>query len=251
MYREGYGYKSGVNEMMVRHLQGIADYAAIRQVGRFVLDIGYNDGTLLRAWAPGVYRYGVDPIGVSVGPTATRASSPTTSAPKFKVITSIAMFYDLPDPVAFAEDVRNSLTDDGVWILEVQYAGAIQRGLWDGICHEHLTYYGLRQIAEVARRARLAHHRLLLQRRERRLDPSDLGKRATARVRSPEEGRWDWSDLQSMIELSAKNVGRPSTATGPTSSAPAPRGTRSSIWRGSTGTRSSARSSATRRRSGG
>lgn len=210
MYRDGYGYKSGVNETMRRHLAGIVKYASqFVKVGDWVLDIGYNDGTLLKAWGfHPVQRYGVDPLGLIVDDAEVieaKFFAYDSDRPKFKVITSIAMFYDLADPVGFAEDVRKSLTDDGVWILEVQYAGAIQHGLWDGICHEHLTYYGLRQLGEIARRAGL------------RIFDYSFNEANGGSVRvtlKPADGlscilpyeKWDWSDLQSMIELSAKNV---------------------------------------------
>lgn len=209
MYRDGYGYKSGVNETMRRHLAGIVKYASqFVKVRDWVLDIGYNDGTLLKAWGfHPVQRYGVDPLGLIVDDAEVieaKFFAYDSDRPKFKVITSIAMFYDLADPVGFAEDVRKSLTDDGVWILEVQYAGAIQRGLWDGICHEHLAYYGLRQLAEVAYRAGLHI-------KECSFNEANGGSVRVTLAHGqqsaliPEEN-WDWSDLQSMIELSAKNV---------------------------------------------
>jgi NDP-4-keto-2,6-dideoxyhexose 3-C-methyltransferase len=156
MYRKGYGYKSGVNESMVQHLKELVEYAAqFVNPGDRICDIGCNDGTLLKFWGPKlVLRVGFDPIGewvrgADVFPEYFHPLPQVT----YKCITSIAMFYDVPDPIGFAKDVAVSLAPDGVWILELGYAGGIQEGKWDVICHEHLTYYGLRQLDYIARMA--------------------------------------------------------------------------------------------------
>lgn len=66
---------------------------------------------------------------------------------KFKVITSIAMFYDLPDPIEFSSCIKKLLTDDGIWVLEQSYLPKmLETNSFDTICHEHLEYYCLKQI---------------------------------------------------------------------------------------------------------
>ena len=61
-----------------------------------------------------------------------------------KVITSIAMFYDLEDPAAFVRDVADSLAEDGVWVMELHYLPLmLQQNAFDVIVHEHLEYYSL------------------------------------------------------------------------------------------------------------
>jgi len=63
---------------------------------------------------------------------------------KAKVITSIAMFYDLEDPGAFARDVAARLAEDGVWVMELHYLPMmLERNAFDAIVHEHLEYYSL------------------------------------------------------------------------------------------------------------
>src|SRR4029077_16705753 len=77
-------------------------------------------------------------------------------AARVKIVTSIAMFYDIADPLAFMREVRAILSDDGVWELEQAYMPAMLEALtYDTICHEHLSYYGLREIAWMAARADL------------------------------------------------------------------------------------------------
>jgi hypothetical protein len=75
---------------------------------------------------------------------------------RFDVVTSIAMFYDLEDPIAFARGVKQLLTPGGIWIFEQSYMPAMLRmNAYDTICHEHLEYYGLAQIKWMTDRAGL------------------------------------------------------------------------------------------------
>jgi NDP-4-keto-2,6-dideoxyhexose 3-C-methyltransferase len=75
---------------------------------------------------------------------------------RFKVISSIAMFYDIASPLAFMADIASLLAPDGVWETEQAYLPAtVGRLCYDAVCHEHLAYYGVHQIAWLAERAGL------------------------------------------------------------------------------------------------
>jgi hypothetical protein len=66
---------------------------------------------------------------------------------KAKIITSISMFYDLPEPDNFVKDIKKILAPNGVWILEQSYLPfMLKTNSFDTICHEHLEYYCLKQI---------------------------------------------------------------------------------------------------------
>ncbi len=158
LYRS-YWYRSGVNRTMTENLHGIAreaeDLAGLA-AGDLVVDIGCNDGTLLDGYeTEGIDHLGFDPSDVSRyavkkgyevindffarGPLAERHPGR-----KAKVITSIAMFYDLEDPGAFVRDVAESLAEDGVWGMELHYLPLmLERFAFDAIVHEHLEYYSL------------------------------------------------------------------------------------------------------------
>lgn len=154
-----YWYRSGINQTMRDHLAGIAHMAeklAGLRADDLVLDIGCNDGTLLKSYRTnGIKRLGIDPSNVITHARAAglqvvndffSAGALRTAFPdqKPKVITSIAMFYDLEDPRAFVSDIRASLHEDGVWILELSYLPSMLRmNSFDTICHEHLEYYSL------------------------------------------------------------------------------------------------------------
>lgn len=162
LYGSGYGYRSGLNAGMVAHLhRTVARLERMVDMSRAtVLDIGSNDGTLLGAYTtPQLTRIGIDPTSVKFsewhdpGMVAVErffsadAYWGVSNRPA-RVVTSIAMFYDLPDPIGFAKDVFRVMETDGLWHIEVAYAPRMLRsGAYDGICHEHLEYYSLSTLA--------------------------------------------------------------------------------------------------------
>jgi len=172
MYGMNYGYRSGLNASMVRHLQSkVAKILAmgVLEPGDLVIDIGSNDATTLRAYPQGQYQLvGIDPTGIkfsSYYPAEIRlipeffsadAVAKALAGRKAKVITSFSMFYDLEDPIAFAREIEGSLDDEGVWIFEQSYLPAMLRtNSFDTICHEHLEFYALKQITWIADKAGL------------------------------------------------------------------------------------------------
>lgn len=167
MYGDNYGYRSGLNVSMVRHLRTKATRLA-RQVslgvGDLVLDIGSNDGTLLAALdIPGVTRIGMDPTiakfaryyppEVLAYPTffsRTGFEQVAGATQRARLITSIAMFYDLDDPVGFARDIHACLADDGLWHFEQSYMPSMLRATaYDTVCHEHIAYYSLSCVTRI------------------------------------------------------------------------------------------------------
>ncbi len=162
MYGFNYGYRSGLNQSMVKHLHGkvakILSIVTLKQ-GDLVVDIGSNDGTTLSAYPSGTKLMGVDPTipkfkkyypdGVELVPDFFTANKvlDRSNGKKATVVTSIAMFYDLESPMDFVRDICNILDDDGIWVLEQGYLlTVLEMTAYDTICHEHLEYYGLRQI---------------------------------------------------------------------------------------------------------
>jgi hypothetical protein len=157
MYGDNYGYRSGLNASMVRHLTQKTHFLeklADLQPGDTVLDIGSNDCTLLRAYTtPSITRIGIDPTGhkfkayypddvALVADFFSAANFRTVSERAAKIVTSVAMFYDLDDPIAFARDIASILAPEGLWHFEQSYMPAMLRTTsYDTICHEHLEYY--------------------------------------------------------------------------------------------------------------
>jgi NDP-4-keto-2,6-dideoxyhexose 3-C-methyltransferase len=172
MYGMNYGYRSGLNASMVRHLHSKVRKIlsmGVLEAGDVVLDIGSNDSTTLQAYPTGGFElFGVDPTGVKFEsyypPEITlvpeffseRVVGRLLGGRKAKVITSFSMFYDLEDPVAFAREVAATLHESGIWVLEQSYLPMmLKTNSFDTICHEHLEFYSLRQISWICREAGL------------------------------------------------------------------------------------------------
>jgi hypothetical protein len=171
LYGDNYGYRSGLNGSMVDHLtreaRGLEALVGL-SAGDVVLDIGSNDGTLLSSYATGgLRRIGIDPTAAKFAEFYPRDavvapdffSSATfhelSDAPA-RIITSMAMFYDLESPVAFARDVRDCLAPDGVWHFEQAYLPSVLSSTaYDTVCHEHLEYYSLATVRRILQEAEL------------------------------------------------------------------------------------------------
>jgi len=118
-----------------------------------IVDIGSNDATFLKAFRSDARRIGVDPTGSKFGEHydgvelvpeffSAEVVEPTLNGMRPRLVTSIAMFYDLESPKAFVRDVERILADDGVWHFEQSYMPSMLRTTaYDTICHEHLEFY--------------------------------------------------------------------------------------------------------------
>jgi hypothetical protein len=157
MYGDNYGYRSGLNSSMVRHLnqkiRSLEKFASLT-ANDIVIDIGSNDATSLKAYTAPVTRVGIDPTGLKFKSHYTdgidlipdffyadifKKRFPNKQA---KVVTSIAMFYDLENPIAFVNDIESILSPDGIWHFEQSYMPSMLRtNSYDTICHEHLEFY--------------------------------------------------------------------------------------------------------------
>ena len=171
MYGANYGYRSGLNQSMVEHLTSKVLYLqrlVALQHGDIVLDIGSNDGTTLKAYTvSGINRIGIDPTGskfqqyytsdIKLVPDFFSAKAYRSIFSKSaKIITSIAMLYDLDSPVDFARQISEVLATDGIWHFEQSYMPSMLRmNSYDTICHEHLEYYSLGVIQKILEKADL------------------------------------------------------------------------------------------------
>ncbi len=174
MYGTEYGYRSSLNRSMVDHLRAkvrrLVERAPVGN-GDIVLDIGSNDGTSLSFFPKdGPTLIGIDPtiakfvkyyephirpVPAFFSAAAFRNAAGSDSA-KAKIVMSVAMFYDLDRPTEFMQDVHDILAEDGIWHLEQSYMpDMLDANAYDTVCHEHVEYYALRQIAWMAERVGL------------------------------------------------------------------------------------------------
>lgn len=155
-----YWYRSGTNATMTKELGKIVEEITDRikhKPGDIWLDIACNDGTLLKQVPNDMVKVGIDPCDDSYyqesSKHATVVQDYFTKAAwdksgyggqKAKIITCIAMFYDLDDPHPFIADMREVLDDDGMIVLQLSYTPLmIQQMAFDNICHEHVYYHSL------------------------------------------------------------------------------------------------------------
>lgn len=156
-----YWYRSGTNNSMKQELKNIVDsILRVKQLKEndIWLDIACNDGTLFTFLPKEIIKIGIDPVDDSFKKesekhadiivqdyfTVEAFKSTKYGHMKAKVVTSIAMFYDLEEPSIFIKDVHEVLDDDGLWVLQLSYTPLMLEQLaFDNICHEHIFYYSL------------------------------------------------------------------------------------------------------------
>jgi hypothetical protein len=162
MYGDNYGYRSGLNASMVKHLQKkikTLEKLAKPTDQELIIDIGSNDATSLKAYSGKFRKVGIDPTGkkfkeyytddLTLIPDFFTAEKFKNIFPKekAKIITTIAMFYDLEDPRSFVSDIEKCLAEDGIWHFEQSYMPSMLRtNSYDTICHEHLEFYSLKVV---------------------------------------------------------------------------------------------------------
>ena len=161
MYGDNYGYMSSLNQSMVSHLKKKSiklKKISNLKINETVIDIGSNDGTFLGFFSIKNKLIGVDPTIkklskfyrkdiIQLASFFSEKNLRSILNNKAKIISSISMFYDLEDPVKFAQDVYNLLDYEGIWHLEQSYMPMmLKNNSYDTICHEHLEYYSLKSI---------------------------------------------------------------------------------------------------------
>ena len=168
-----YWYRSGINQTMRTELKGIVDSVTSVQKlneGDVWLDIACNDGTLLSFVPDGIKKLGIDPAEDSFKEESSKIADDIVQdfftlenykkskfkKKKAKVVTCIAMFYDLDEPVEFLKDVSKVMDDDGLFVIQMSYTPLMIKQLaFDNICHEHVYYWGLASMEKLLKKAGL------------------------------------------------------------------------------------------------
>jgi len=158
---EDYYYLSSVNRELVRHFEHLAQKLAS---ANFVVDVGSNDGILLRPLrALGVKALGVEPS-INVSKIATDQGLETVTAffdvptaemieesyGRADAIVASSVFTHLENPSVFIEAVKRLLTDDGTFIVEVEYIGNILATTqFERFYLDRIFYYSLTSLAKL------------------------------------------------------------------------------------------------------
>lgn len=166
LYGGDYGYRSALNRSMVDHLHETVKKLTSRVPlgpGDVVLDIGSNDGTTLSFYPESATLIGIDPTAakfakyyrphIAIVPDffTSEAFLTASGGKQAAIVTSIAMFYDLEDPLGFMRQIRSILAPGGVWHVEMSYLPSLlAANAYDTICHEHTEYYSLATVVWMA-----------------------------------------------------------------------------------------------------
>lgn len=165
MYKRFYWYKSGVTKIMRNALKDIykscIKYTKLKN-NDVVLDIGANDGTLLKYFNQNVKTVGCEPANNLVSKLKKNCDyvlndfwsinkfeklSKKYKLNKPKIITAIGMFYDLEDPNKFIRDSVLALDDDGIFVAQLMcLKSMIEKNDIGNICHEHIEFYSLNSL---------------------------------------------------------------------------------------------------------
>ena len=180
MYGPEYGYKTSISNLMINHLKDkyikLNKYGVIKKDSH-VLDIGSNDGTFLNFFSSSKKKlnlYGIDPSASAFIENYKKNIKVENNffnintvknffpdiqikkIPKFSLITSFAMFYDVEDPNYFCKDIEKILDQNGLWSLEFSYFPLLLKNLtYDQICHEHVVYYTLNSFNQIIKKNKL------------------------------------------------------------------------------------------------
>jgi hypothetical protein len=165
MYRQ-YWYTSSLNKSMVSSLLEVVEDIRSKLIwtdNSVIVDIGSNDGTMLQMYSNGI-KIGFDPALNLHKPNChffindyfTAKGYWEVTDKKAKVITAIAMFYDLPDPVKFVEDVASILDTEGIFVIQfTDLLSMFKLTAYDSFCGEHLEYYTLQNVMDILSKANL------------------------------------------------------------------------------------------------
>jgi SAM-dependent methyltransferase len=159
-----YVYASGTSRAFIAHFERYAS-DVIEQFGvspgDLVVDVGSNDGTLLRFFGDrGLRVVGIDPAeeiarrsnasGIETIPeflTPALARDVRGRYGPARAVTANNVFAHIDDLSSATEAVRTLLAEDGVFVFEVSYLlDIVQKTLFDTIYHEHLDYHSVQPL---------------------------------------------------------------------------------------------------------
>lgn len=172
LYTEHYGYRSGINQTMNDELKDIVDKTLDKFEGTEkklrVVDIGANDGTLLKNYPQKFEKIGVEPIKKLAKQCKEYANivindffnyevfEKKAGTKKANIVTAISCFYDMEDPNSFVSDITKIIDENGIFVIQQNYlVKMLTQNAFDNIVHEHLEYYSLLSLQNLLKKYNL------------------------------------------------------------------------------------------------
>lgn len=166
VFHQEYPYRTGLTNMLLRNFEQLAESMHGQNMfgkGDLVVDIGSNDGSLLKPFkARGARVAGVEPT--NAAEVANKAGIETlhefynaqtvkkimAKHGKARVVTATNVFAHINDAPALVKNIKALMDKNGVFVSESQYLLDIVEKLeFDTIYHEHLRFYALRPLARL------------------------------------------------------------------------------------------------------
>lgn len=161
-----YSYKSGISKAYIEHCKDIlfwCDSYLFLKEEDLILDIGGNDGTLLKTFLKKKPYLNVLNIDASknLAKLSEQSGIPTYNGfwgvetakkidKKFKLITSTNVFQHTPPIADYVEAISMSLSERGIWCLEFPYwRRTMETKQYDQIYHEHVYFYLVEPLREL------------------------------------------------------------------------------------------------------
>ena len=165
-----YPYVSGTTTTLPEHFRETsARIAAAYGLGQqdLVVDIGSNDGTWLKQYAP----FGCRVLGVEAAANVAKIAQDAGIATwnRFfneacardilaehgpaKIVTAAGVFFHLEELHSVVRGIAALLASDGVFVVQAIYLGGmVENTAFDQVYHEHLCYYTLRSLSALLER---------------------------------------------------------------------------------------------------
>jgi methylation protein EvaC len=169
MFHEAYAFFTRTSQRMVAHFAGYADWVQTKFLGGrdpLVVEIGCNDGAMLENFAKrGMRHLGIEPsanVAAEAARHGIRAEVAFFNAETARrvrdqegpagAIIAANVICHIPDINEVARGVAHLLADDGVFIFEEPYLGAmIEKGSYDQIYDEHVFIFSVGSVRNAFR----------------------------------------------------------------------------------------------------
>ena len=166
MYND-HPYLSGVNTVMCRHFNDVALNVCNKYMefsSELVVDIGSNDGTLLKPFKDaGMRVLGIEPCNTAAKVAIDNGIDTITEFFNFessqriasdfgkaKIISAANVFYHVEELHSIVDGIKHLLSDDGVFVMQGSYLPSImKKKAFDIMYHEHLLYYRMKTLQHI------------------------------------------------------------------------------------------------------
>lgn len=158
-----YAYMSGVTKTQLDFFKWFSELSTNYVEAKSALDIGCNDGSMLDFLkAMGMETWGVDPA-ENLYPISSKNhnvicdffESTLLEDKKFDLVTVMNAFAHNYNQLELLNNISECLNDDGILMVTTSQADMLLNGEFDTIYHEHLSFYNIKSMNELCKRANL------------------------------------------------------------------------------------------------